>query len=248
MTDDKPGLVLIHGSELGAWVWDRVVSETDAPTLAVDLPGRGEHPADRRSIRLLDAVVSVFDDVERWGEADRVVLVAHSFSGVLVPAVARALGPRVAAIALVGASVPESGRSWAGLLPPSQRLLLRVLYRIRPSGALSPERENRSTLCNDLDDATTQWFLERRVPEAPRLLLDPVPTAEFPRGMPLHYVRMLDDRTTTHAVRGRMINRLRDVQVHDLAGGHLPMLSRPGALAELLDQVAVAAGSHPAEP
>lgn len=187
MTAARTGLVLVHGSELGSWLWDRLVPKAASPTLAVDLPGRGAHPADRRSIRPGDAVTSIVHDVGRWAEADRVVLVAHSFSGVLAPAMTRALAPRVVAVVLVGASVPEPGRSWVDLLPPPQRLFLRVLYRARPDGVLSPERENRKALCNDLDEATTQWFLDRRVPEAPGLLLDPVSTAEFPPGLPVHY-------------------------------------------------------------
>lgn len=88
---------------------------------------------------------------------------------------------------------------------------------------------NRKTLCNDLDEQTTSWFLENRVPEAPRLLLDPVPIATFPVGVPLHYVRLLQDRGVTDDVRDRMIARLPDVDVHDLDSGHLPMLSQPAA-------------------
>jgi pimeloyl-ACP methyl ester carboxylesterase len=247
MTDGRTGLVLIHGSELGSWLWDRLVPQAASPTLAVDLPGRGAHPADRRSVRPGDAVTSVVHDVNQWAEADRVVLVAHSFSGVLAPAIARALGSRVVAVVLVGASVPEPGRSWVDLLPRPQRLFLRVLYRLRPDGVLSPEGENRKALCNDLDESTTRWFLDRRVSEAPGLLLDPVPTADFPAGLPVHYVRMLDDRTTTDPVRDRMISRVPGVVVHDLSGGHLPMLGQPQALADLLDQVALTAGHHPAE-
>jgi len=248
MTDGRTGLVLIHGSELGSWLWDRLVSQAASPTLAVDLPGRGAHPADRRSVGLGDAVTAVVHDVEQWTEADRVVLVAHSFSGVLAPAVTRALGSRVVAVVLVGASVPEPGRSWVDLLPLPQRLFLRMLYRVRPDGVLSPEGQNRKALCNDLDEATTQWFLDRRVPEAPGLLLDPAPTAEFPPDLPLHYVRMLDDRTTTDTKRDRMIRRVPGVIVHDLVAGHLPMLGQPQALADLLDRVALTADSHPAEP
>jgi pimeloyl-ACP methyl ester carboxylesterase len=248
MTDGRTGLVLVHGSELGSWLWDRLVPQAASPTLAVDLPGRGAHPADRRSVRPGDAVTSVVHDVGRWAEADCVVLVAHSFSGVLAPAITRALGSRVVAVVLVGASVAQPGRSWVDLLPLAQRLFLRVLYRIRPDGVLSPEGENRKTLCNDLDEATSRWFLDRRVPEAPGLLLGPVPTAEFPPGLPVHYVRMLDDRTMTDAVRARMISRVPGAVVHDLVGGHLPMLGQPQALADLLDQVALNAGHHPVEP
>lgn len=83
-------------------------------------------------------MTSVADDVARW-DIGRVVLVAHSFSGVLVPAVAEQLAGRVAAIVLVGASAPLPGKAWIALLPMPQRILLRVLYAVRPAGMLSPD-------------------------------------------------------------------------------------------------------------
>lgn len=240
MPTTNTGLVLVHGSELGAWLWDRLVPHLERPALAVDLPGRGAHPADRRTVRLGDAVEAVVADVEA-SELDRVVLVAHSFSGVLMPAVAERLGDRVAAIVLVAASVPQAGRSWAGLLPLPQRLVLRAIYTLRPAGVLSPEGENRRTLCNDLDEPTTAWFLAQRVPEAPRLLLDPVSTATFPDGVPLHYLRLGQDQSIGEEARERMIARLPGVPVHDLDTGHLPMLSQPETLAGLLDDIAAQA-------
>jgi pimeloyl-ACP methyl ester carboxylesterase len=189
----------------------------------VDLPGRGSRPADRRSLSLDDAVRSVVADVGRLG-ADRAVLVAHSFSGVLLPALASRLGDRVAAVVLVGAHVPEEGRCWVDLQPPAQRAFLRLLYRLRPGGVLSPRGSNRKALCNDLDEETTTMSLDRRVPEVPRFLLDPVSPAAFPPAVPRHYVRLLQDRSLSEAARARMIARLPDAQAHDLDSGHLPML------------------------
>jgi pimeloyl-ACP methyl ester carboxylesterase len=231
------GFVLIHGSELGAWLWERVVPLLRRPALAVDLPGRGSRPADRRSLSLDDAVDSVVKDVEAWG-VDRVILVAHSFSGVLLPGVAARLGDRVAAVVLVGGDVPEEGKGWVDLQPPAQRVFLRLLYRLRPGGALSPRGANRKTLANDLDEQTTTMFLDRRVPEAPRFLRDPVSPATIPAGIPRHYLRLLQDRSISEAARERTLARLPGAQVHDLAGGHLPMLGRPDELAAILDEIA----------
>ena len=231
------GLVLVHGSELGAWLWERLEAELDVPALAIDLPGRGGHAAPRRSVRLTDAVTSVIDDTIAAG-MDDVVLVAHSFSGILAPAVVAGLGDRVRAVVLVGATVPMLGSSFVDLLPLTQRLLLRAMYRVRPDGLLSPAGENVKTLGNDLDEETTAWFLSRRVPEAPRLLLDPAPVASYPDDVPVHYVRLLQDRSISEPAREAMLTRLPDAQIHDLDAGHLPMLGQPELLARLLEKVA----------
>jgi pimeloyl-ACP methyl ester carboxylesterase len=231
------GFVLIHGAELGAWLWERIVPLLQRPTVAVDLPGRGSRPANPRSVSFDDAVRSVIEDAHRC-HAQRVVLVAHSFSGVLIPPAVHRLGDGAAAVVFVGAAVPLESKSWADLLPAPQRVPLRLMYRLRPSGLLSPASQNRKTLCNDLDADTTAAFLERRVPEAPRLLLDKVSPAAMPPGLPCHYVRLTDDRSITDAARDRTIRRLDRAQIHDLPSGHLPMLSRPEELAALLERIA----------
>jgi pimeloyl-ACP methyl ester carboxylesterase len=232
---ERTGLVLLHGAELGAWVWQRVLPLLRSPALALDLPGRDGSAAERRSVRLEAAVQQVAETVAAWDGAERVVLVAHSFSGVLVPPLAAALGPRVAAVVLVGATVPEQGRSWLDLQPRSQRLLLRALYRVRPGGLLSPRSDTERLLCADLDSAATALVLERRVPEAPGVLRDPVPTAELPG--PVHVVDLQDDAAVCPEVRAAGRARLADPVVHELAGGHLPMLGRPVELARLLDDI-----------
>lgn len=236
-TEATVGFVLVHGSELGSWLWDPVRPLLERPTVAADLPGRSSRPGEARTVTLDAAVAALVEDVGRCG-TDRVILVAHSFSGVLVPPVVDRVPDRIAAVVFVGATVPEEGRSWADLQPAAQRLALRLLYRLRPDGMLSPAGQNRKQLCNDLDEDTTEWFLEHRVPEAPGLLLDAVSPAALPSELPCHYVRLARDQSTTIAARDRSIDRLENVTVHDLDTGHLPMLSQPASLAALLERIA----------
>lgn len=231
------GFVFVHGAELGAWVWDEVVGRLRHPAVAVDLPGRGSRPADPRSVRLDDGVRALVDDA-RTCEGDRLVVVAHSFSGVLVPPAVHSLEDRVAAVVFVAAAVPDEGKGFVDLLAFPQRVMLRLLYRIKPGGMLSPDQQNRDALCNDLDEAATTTVLGRRVVEAPGLLLDPVSPARLPATVARHYVRCTDDRSASPASRQQMIDRLAPVEVHDLDSGHLPMLSRPDGLVAILDEVA----------
>jgi pimeloyl-ACP methyl ester carboxylesterase len=230
------GSVLIHGSELGAWIWDEVVPQLDHPAVAVDLPGRGRRPARGRDVRLRDAVDAVVEDAEAL-DTDRVVLVAHSFSGVLAPPAAHRLGDRVAAVVFVGATVPVEGRSWTDLLGRPQRTVFRLLARARPDGVLSPAGANRTTLCHDLDEPATERVLRDRVPEPPRVLLDPVSPASLPPGVTTHIVRLTDDRAITEAARDASEARLPGAQRHELHSGHLPMLARPTELAAILTTI-----------
>jgi pimeloyl-ACP methyl ester carboxylesterase len=130
MSSEPRGFVLLHGAMLGRWIWDRVTPLLELPGLTVDLPGRGTKPTDLTEVTLGDAIDSVVADVEAWSH-QQVVLVAHSLSGILVPAVTARLGERVAHAVFVSAAVPRPGSSYLDVLPRSQRLFLRLVLAIQ---------------------------------------------------------------------------------------------------------------------
>jgi pimeloyl-ACP methyl ester carboxylesterase len=233
-SDDR-GFVLLHGAMLGHWIWDRVTPLLDRPALSVDLPGRGTKPADITQVTLGDAVDSVVADVD-VGPFKRVVLVAHSLSGILVPAVTTRLGDRVAHTVFVSAAVPRPGNSYLDVLPTSQRLFLRLVLAIQKSGPLTPPWATRRALCNDLDDATTQLVVRRLTREAPRFYREPVP-GEIPPRMPMVYVKLTRDRAFSSAVQDEMITRLQSTRVETIEAGHLPMLGHPSRLAAILNSL-----------
>jgi pimeloyl-ACP methyl ester carboxylesterase len=238
-SDPSPGtvgLALVHGAELGSWLWDPVLAHLRHPALAIDLPGRRPADVRRRDVTPAAAVDAVCAAVRGRWPARRVVLVLHSFSAGLAPAVAAQLGSQVAAAVLVGGAVAQPGRAWLDDRPWSERLLLRGLYRLRPDGMLSPRRDTERSACADLDAAATTTVLERRVPEAPRLLLDPPPVADL--DVPVHAVLLTADRAVPVAVQEGALSRLRSPVVHRFDSGHLPMLARPRELADLLDRIA----------
>src|SRR6201993_541318 len=70
-----PGLVLVHGGAHAADCWDLTIAELACQepklrVLAVDLPGRGRHPADLAKITVADWVDPVVADVEEAGFDD----------------------------------------------------------------------------------------------------------------------------------------------------------------------------------
>jgi pimeloyl-ACP methyl ester carboxylesterase len=232
----KPGdgYVLIHGAGLGAWLWERLVPELDRPALAVDLPGRDAKPADRRHLGLADYEQSVVDDVRAF-DSERIVVVAHSISGVAVPGLVDALDARVASIVLVSAAVPAPGRRYLDVLTFGERIGLRMLWLLKPGGARVPLRAVRSQLANDLDDETVRSVAARLtpLPEARRVYTDCVHWERVPMMIPRLYVKLTDD----HALKPRTQDAMAanaNAEIVTLPGGHLPMLSRPEALARVL--------------
>ena len=59
------GIVLVHGGFHGAWCWERLLPHLESPVLAVDLPGRGKHPAEMAEVTVEACVRSVISDMDR---------------------------------------------------------------------------------------------------------------------------------------------------------------------------------------
>ena len=78
-------IVLVHGGGLDGRCWDPLLPHLDGPAIAVDLPGRGAHPAPLETIRLADCAASVARTSMPAG-FDEIVLVGHSLAGCSMPA------------------------------------------------------------------------------------------------------------------------------------------------------------------
>src|SRR5438270_914621 len=103
-------IVLVHGGGMDSRCWGRLVPLLAAPVIAVDLPGRGAHPADLHDVTFASCAESVRDDVDAAG-FDEFVLAGHSLAGCSMPAMIELLGGRVRHAVFIGCTVPEDGLS-----------------------------------------------------------------------------------------------------------------------------------------
>ena len=118
-------IVLIHGGGLDNRCWDRrLAPHLAGSVLAVDLPGRGSHPAVLDSVCFDDCAASVRSDIDAAG-FDSVVLVGHSLAGCSIPAMVALLGKRVRSVVFIACTVPEDGRSAVDTLDPEIQSMIR---------------------------------------------------------------------------------------------------------------------------
>ncbi len=120
-TPTAPTVVLIPGACHGGWWYDPVVDALTAdgqPAAAVTLPGLEQHPA-------LDGLITLDSHVEHTLAAlpddGQVVLVGHSYAGMVITAVADRVPHRVAALVYLDAVLPRDGDSCWGLINDEQR-------------------------------------------------------------------------------------------------------------------------------
>jgi pimeloyl-ACP methyl ester carboxylesterase len=231
-----PEFVLVHGGSFTGSCWDPLVDRLDAPALAVDLPGRGAHPAPLDTVTIAGAAVSVASDVDGAG-FDDVVLVGHSLAGCSLPAIVGVLGDRVRHVVFVACTVPAHGTSCLDTLPEAIRDFARTELAKGNTGVLSPEQA-REFFGNDLDDEQFAWMCAQMVPEAPGLLTQPVDLSPLRNGVPRTWVRPLNDAIVAPEEQLRFATNVGDCPVVDLDAGHMCMISRPDEVAALLEGVA----------
>lgn len=108
--------VLVHGAWHGAWCWRRVIDQLQAlghRVHAVTLTGLGERA------HLLSPAITLethIEDVRQLIETEElndVVLVVHSYAGMIGTAIADRIGERLKHLVYVDAVIPKPGESWS---------------------------------------------------------------------------------------------------------------------------------------
>ena len=236
-------LVLVHGGGLDSRCWDPLLPHLTGPAIAVDLPGRGRHPAPLGSVTFADCAKAVAEDVDAAG-FDEFILVGHSLAGCSMPAVVGLLGDRVQHAVFVACTVPADGTSCFDTLDAEIQERGRAAADSVDAG--EPQGMDAAlakiVLGDDLDDAQFAWCVERLVPEAPRLTQDTVdlsPLREHP-AMGRTWVRTMHDIIVPPEKQDRFAENVGDCTMIDIDFGHMCMVGRPDETAAILNGIATA--------
>jgi pimeloyl-ACP methyl ester carboxylesterase len=242
---------LVHGGGSTARFWDRLLPLVDAPAFAVDLPGRGDKPADLGSVTVDVEVASVLADVRAAGLGDRdhpIVVVAHSSGGLVVPGVVAGLPEgAVEHIVLSAALIPSEGGCGIECMKPRHREGLTASYeQARRDGTVitlaappaDPESFRTTYGGDPLDDDTLAYVVDpvRCVTDGVHHYFQPVHWSAAAH-VPVTYLLNERDRPIPAALQEEMLGRLpagMDVTVERLDGGHVPAVTDPKRFAELL--------------
>ena len=113
----KQNFVLVHGAWHGGWCWSRTVDclnpYNEFAVFAPTLTGLGERGHLTSPIPTLDTHIEDIVRVITYNDLHDVVLVGHSYAGMVVTGVADFLGPRLKHIVYLDAAVPEEGDDFA---------------------------------------------------------------------------------------------------------------------------------------
>jgi pimeloyl-ACP methyl ester carboxylesterase len=215
------------------------VAHLDAPSLTVDLPGRGLTPEDAAPPTLHTLHESAIAALDGFTEVERVVLVGPSMAGLTVPAVAGARPDRIAHLVMVSCFAPTDGNSVTDEMSALMRLVNRSGLGVRANGTLSPHAAVLA-FGNGMTREQKHFLRDRIVPEDVSVVItEPVSRSGLPPAshVPRTYIKLLKDRAHRPSMQDRFIARLGDCAVRTIDSGHDVMIGRPQELAMTLNQI-----------
>jgi pimeloyl-ACP methyl ester carboxylesterase len=226
--------VLVHGSGGTASCWDDVVPFLHEPTIAVDLPGRGNrpYPLERLTIGLFADAIA--EELVARDLAD-VVLVGHSLAGITLPAVVERVPERIRHVVFIAAAVPPEGLRVVDMLEPSIRELVEE-YARQPPRPVDPALAT-ALFCDGMNEDQTARTLSTMVSEGPGLVLEPVSLSGLRNDVPRSWIRLGRDTVNPPAQQDEAIARL-GAEAFTLDAGHMAMITHPRQLAEILIRIA----------
>ncbi len=228
-------LVLVHGGGYDKRCWDRLMPFLPGDAVALDLPGRGDRPADLSKVGIADFVDAVAEDITRRDLHD-VVLVGHSLAGLTIPQVAARVRERLRALVFVSCTVPRDGQSTYDTLDPE----IQAVYDANHDAAAGPLDPELATAVfyNDVDDPEVlNWGLTLLVPEAPATITDRMVLSTMPGDLRRVWIRLSRDQIVAPDKQDRFIANIGGAEVVELDAGHMAMISRPKELAAILRAV-----------
>lgn len=230
----KPALVLVHGAWGGAWIWRRVLAplrEAGHEVHAATLTGDGDRAHLRRPDITLRAHI---DDVVGLIEAEElrnVVLIGHSYGGMIITGAAAALQSsepsRVRGLAYVDAMFPLSGEGWGTGHPP-EVAAARVASAAEHGNALPPPDPSEGFGLNDVD---ADWLRRRHVLHPFGMYREPLMYDEtLLERLPRLFVDCSEPAYPTIDPIRLRVRQSPGWQVAEIATGHFPMVTEPEEL------------------
>src|SRR4051794_22386250 len=133
--------VLVHGTTGGGWVWRDIAAKLRAAgheVYAPTLTGLSERIHLLTREVGLDTHITDVANVLRFEELHDVLLVGHSYAGMVITGVADQLPERIANLLFFDAVVPENGESSVSLSAPETRMQMEERVRTGGDGWLIP--------------------------------------------------------------------------------------------------------------
>jgi pimeloyl-ACP methyl ester carboxylesterase len=216
--------VLLHGAWHGGWCWRDMVAALRADgheVLAPTLSGVAERAHLAAHIDL-SAHIEEVAGLLSYEDVRDVVLVGHSYAGLVIAGAAARAAERVSRLIYLDAFIADAGQSLFDLLRPERRAVYESSMRDGLIPSPPPE------VFGITDPERAGWTRERLTPQPLRTLIEPL---EATPSLPATYIRCTEGPLVP-SFEGFAARFWGDVV--EIGTGHDAMITRPTDLAALV--------------
>jgi pimeloyl-ACP methyl ester carboxylesterase len=224
--------VVAHGAWSSGWAWNKMhplLTERGHRLYTPSYTGLGERVHLARPEINLDTHITDVVNVLEYEDLRDVVLVGHSYGGIVATGIADRARERLRRLIYLDAFVPENGQSLADLVGGAERLRASAVdgWRVPPN-----------PLPDDTPPEDLEWIAERRMHQPLGTLVQPLTLTRGPLTLARDYILCTkSDTFASYASKARGERW----PVHELDSTHSPHLTMPAELADLLVAIAASA-------
>jgi pimeloyl-ACP methyl ester carboxylesterase len=228
--------VLVHAAWHGTWCWQRVarlLRSNGHEVFAPALTGLCERshlltPAVDLDTHILDVVNEM-----KWQGLNDVVLVGHSYGGMVISGAAEKMEKAIASFVMLDAFMPESGQAVVDIVSVPVRD--GILAAQRAGASTLPARSAAAFNVNEKDRA---WVDAQCTPQPLRTFLQKLPlTGARERIANKAYIRATGYESP-YFDRGLAAARQKGWRTYEVPCGHDVMIDQPERLTEILQEAA----------
>ncbi|MFA5328636.1 MAG: alpha/beta fold hydrolase [Prolixibacteraceae bacterium] len=230
-------IVLIHGAWTDASSWDAVVPSLKAhghEVIVVNLAGHGKDTTSFATITFQTYVDQVKAAI---GSRTHVILVGHSFAGMVISQVAEEIPTQIKELIYLAAALPRDGDSLLGLAKQdSASHIGKYLTIDEPHGAAIIAKNGAADVfAADAPQNVQDYIAANIKPEPLSPLATPVHLTEKNFGsIRKVYIHTLNDHAISYPAQQYMVSAGKVAKEYSLPSSHAPFISMPDKLAAIL--------------
>jgi pimeloyl-ACP methyl ester carboxylesterase len=229
--------LVAHGAWSAGWAWKKMhplMSAAGHRLITPTYTGLGEREHLATPSNDLETHIQDVLGVIKYEDLRDVVLIGHSYGGMVATGVADLAHDRIAKLVYLDAFVPENGQALTDLIAPEAAKSLREGVKAGDGWRAAPNPTPPDTQPED-----AKWIAERRLPQSIKCFEQPLRLGNGESKLPRSYIYC------TRVAPGDNFRRFaerakagRGWRYYELDASHSPHITAPDALASLLNRIA----------
>lgn len=230
-------IILVHGAWADVSSWDAVVPLLKAgghEVIAINLAGHGKDSTSFATITFQTYVDQVKAAI---GTRTNVILVGHSFAGMVISQVAEDVPAQIKELIYLAAGLPHDGDSLLGLAKgdPASHIGKYLTVDQAHGEAIIAKDGAADVFAADAPQQVQDYIAANIKPEPLAPLATPVHLTEKNYGsIKKVYIHTLNDHAISYPAQQYMVKSVKVAKVYTLPSSHTPFISMPDKLAAII--------------